>query len=57
MLSASSIDSMLKSKRHNEGKLCSRINKAAADNIITESMTKWAYQVRLEANNERHADD
>jgi len=57
MLFASSIDSMLKSERYNEGKLYSRINKAAADNIITESMSKWAYQVRLEANDERHADD
>ena len=57
MLSASSIDSMLKSKGYKEGKLYSRINKAAADNIITESMSKWAHQVRLEANDERHADD
>ncbi len=57
MLSASSIDSMLKFKGYREGKLYSRINKAAADNIITDSMSKWAHQVRLEANDERHADD
>ena len=57
ILSASSIDSMLKSKRYNEGKLYSRINKATANNIITESMYKWAHQVSLEANDERYADD
>lgn len=57
ILSASSIDSMLKSKKYNEGKLYSRINKAAADNIITESMSQWAHQVRLEVNDERHSDD
>jgi hypothetical protein len=57
MLSASAIDSMLKSKGYKDGKLYSRINKAAEDNIITESMSKWAHQVRLDANDERHADD
>lgn len=57
MLAASAIDSMLKEKGLKEGKLYSRINKAAKNHLITESMAKWAHEVRLDANDERHADD
>lgn len=57
MLAASSIDSMLKDKGYKEGSLNSRINKAASDHLITKEMADWAHEVRLGANEERHADD
>lgn len=56
MLAASSVDSMLKHKGYIEGSLYSRIDKATEDNLITEGMAKWAHQVRLDANDQRHAD-
>ena len=57
MLSASAIDSMLKEKGYKDGSLYSRIEKAAKDHLITEGMAQWAHQIRLEANDQRHADD
>lgn len=57
MLAASSIDAMLKEKGYKDGKLYGRINKAATDHLITSEMAKWAHEVRLDANDERHADD
>ena len=57
MLSASSIDAMLKAKGYKEGSLYKRIEKAAEDHLITSEMAKWAHQVRLGANDERHADE
>ncbi|MCV6004622.1 hypothetical protein OFO99_34830, partial [Escherichia coli] len=30
---------------------------AAKDNLITEDMAKWAHDVRLDANDQRHADE
>jgi len=57
MLAASSIDAMLKEKGYKDGKLYGRINKAATDYLITVEMAKWAHEVRLDANDERHADD
>lgn len=57
MLTASSVDAMLKSKGYKDGGLYARIEKAAKDHLITEDMAKWAHQVRLEANDQRHADD
>ena len=56
MLAASSIDSMLKSNGYDSGSLYSRIDKAAADHLITKDMADWAHDVRLEANGQRHAD-
>lgn len=56
MLCASAVDEMLKLKGYTEGNLYSRINKAAADRLLTEDMANWAHQVRLEANDQRHAD-
>jgi hypothetical protein len=56
MLTASSVDAMLKSKGYVDGSLYSRIDKAAVDHLITEGMAEWAHQVRLDANDERHAD-
>lgn len=56
MLAASSVDAMLKEKGYVDGTLYMRIDKAAADNLITVSMAKWAHRVRLDANDQRHAD-
>jgi len=56
LLCASSIDSMLKIKGYEEGKLYTRINKAAKEHLITDGMSKWAHAVRLDANEQRHAD-
>jgi hypothetical protein len=57
LLSGTAVDSMLKLKGYKDGNLFSRINKAAADHVITEGMSKWAHEVRLEANDQRHADE
>lgn len=56
MLSASAIDAMLKEKEYTNGTLNDRINKAAEDHLITDSMAQWAHEVRLDANVQRHAD-
>lgn len=57
MLAASSVDSMLKIKGYKENSLYSRIEQAAKDHLITVDMAKWAHDVRLDANDQRHADD
>jgi hypothetical protein len=57
MLAASAIDAMLKEKGYKEGSLYSRINTASTDHLITKGMADWAHEVRLDANDERHADD
>lgn len=56
MLSASAVDAMLKEKGLAQGKLYPRIKLAVKNYIITSEMGKWAHQVRLEANDSRHAD-
>lgn len=56
MLAASSVDAMLKEKGLVDGTLFTRIDKAAADHIITKDMATWAHQVRLDANDQRHSD-
>lgn len=57
MLAASAVDAMLKAKGYSEGSLYTRIRKAAEDHTITPEMAEWAHQVRLEANDVRHADE
>jgi hypothetical protein len=57
MLAASAVDAMLKAKCYTDGTLNHRINKAAEDHVITPEMAKWAHQVRLDANEPRHADE
>lgn len=57
MLSASSIDSMLKDKGYKGGSLYSRIDQAAKGHLITQGMSEWVHQIRLEANDQRHADE
>lgn len=57
MLASSSIDAMFKYKGYKSGSLYTRINKAEKDHLITEDMSKWAHQVRLDANEQRHVDE
>ena len=57
MLAASAVDSMLKLKSYKEGNLYARIELAAKEHLITADMAKWAHDVRLDANDQRHADD
>lgn len=53
---ASAVDAMLKLKGFTEGSLHSRIRAAVAQNLMTQSMADWANEVRLAANDQRHAD-
>jgi hypothetical protein len=48
---------MLKQKGYKQGSLYARIEKAANDGLITKEMSLWAHDVRLDANDERHADE
>ncbi len=57
MLAASAVDSMLKEKGLKAGSLYKRIDEAAASHLITSEMAEWAHEVRLEANDQRHADE
>ena len=57
MLSASSVDAMLKAKDYRDGTLYTRINAALGDHLITEEMALWAHEVRLDSNEPRHADE
>ena len=56
MACASALDAMLKNKDYVDGTLYKRIDKAAKDRLITEEMAKWAHQIRLDANEQRHVD-
>lgn len=56
MLAASAVDAMLKAKAYTEGSLYARIDKAVADHVITADVDAWAHEVRLDANDQRHAD-
>ena len=57
MLSASAVDAMLKAKEYTDGSLYTRIKKAADEHLLTPEMAKWADEVRLDANDQRHADE
>src|SRR6266545_5574474 len=56
MLTASAVDAMLKEKGYKDGSLYSRIDQAAKDHLITLEMAEWAHKIRLDANDQRHAD-
>lgn len=56
MLAGSAVDAMLKAKGYTSGSLYSSIEDAAAKHLITREMSLWAHEIRLEANDERHAD-
>lgn len=57
VMSASAIDAMLRIHGYTEGTLFSRIDKAAADHLITQDMAEWAHDVRLDANDIRHVNE
>lgn len=57
MLAASAIDAMLKDKGHKEGTLYSRIKQAQDAGLLTSGMASWAHEIRLSANEPRHADE
>ena len=57
MLAASAVDAMLKSKSYKDGSLYARIDQAVKDHMITQEMARWAHEVRLDANDQRHADE
>jgi uncharacterized protein DUF4145 len=57
MLAASSVDAMLKEKEYRTGSLYHRIEQAVQDNLLTTEMADWAHEVRLDANDQRHADE
>ncbi|OAS04038.1 hypothetical protein AYO08_15600 [Pseudomonas putida] len=57
MLCASAVDAMLKEIGLKQGKLYGRIGQAAAQHLITAEMADWAHEVRLGANDQRHADE
>jgi hypothetical protein len=57
MLAASAVDAMFKSKGYKEGSLYKRIDEAAKNHLITADMAQWAHEVRLDANDQRHADE
>ena len=57
MLSASAIDAMLKEKGYKSGTLYKRIEDARDNGLLTAEMSDWAHEIRLSANEPRHADD
>ncbi|HKS07369.1 MAG TPA: DUF4145 domain-containing protein [Gemmatimonadaceae bacterium] len=57
MLTASAVDAMLKEIGKTKGTLYSRIEAAATEHLITADMATWAHEVRLDANDQRHADE
>lgn len=57
MLAASAVDAMLKQRGYVDGSLYSRIETAASDRVLTNEMASWAHAVRLDANDQRHADE
>jgi hypothetical protein len=57
MLAASAIDAMLKAKGLKNGTLYTRIDEASKTHLITADMSAWAHEVRLDANDQRHADE
>lgn len=57
MLTASAIDAILKDKGYLKGTLFQRIKAASDDGLLTSEMTSWAHEIRLSANEPRHADD
>lgn len=57
MLAASAVDAMLKVKGLSTGSLYKRIDDAAKQHLITAEMAQWAHDVRLDANDQRHADE
>lgn len=56
VMAGSAVDAMLKELGYEKGSVYERIDRALADNKLTEGMAAWAHSVRLGANRPRHAD-
>jgi hypothetical protein len=56
-VSASAVDAMLKEAKYSAGSLYSRIEAAEQAALLTKHMADWAHDIRLDANDERHADE
>jgi hypothetical protein len=56
VMAGSAVDAMLKQKGYEKGSLYERIDKALANNVLTQGMADWAHEVRLGSNRPRHAD-
>jgi hypothetical protein len=56
VMSASAVDAMLKERGYKDGSLYSRLKKAEEQGLLTKDMAAWAHDVRVDANDERHAD-
>jgi hypothetical protein len=56
MTAASAVDAMLKERGYKAGKLFNRIKEAEQAGVLAKDMAQWAHDVRLDANDERHAD-
>ena len=56
MLAASAVDAMLRLKGYKEGSLYSRIEQAVKEHLITPEMERWAHELRLDLNDQRHAE-
>jgi hypothetical protein len=61
MASSTSIDAMLRDVLQDKGAdgdtLYKRIKNAVKENILSEEMSNWAHQVRLNGNEQRHLED
>ena len=57
MLAASSVDAMFKALGYKDGSLYTRIDLAAKSHLITQEMSAWAHEIRLDANDQRHSDE
>jgi hypothetical protein len=57
MLCASAVDAILKDHGLKDGSLYVRIDQAKGKGLVTDGMAKWAHQVRLDGNDQRHADE
>lgn len=57
MLTGSAVDAMLKDKGYKDGTLNAQIDATAKDHLITAEMAAWAHEIRLNANDQRHADE
>ena len=56
MLAASAVEAMLRLKGYKNGSLYGSIEQAVKDHLITPDMERWAHEVRLDINDQRHAD-
>jgi Domain of unknown function (DUF4145) len=56
VLCACSVDALLKEKGYEKGSLNARISQSVDAGLLTTEMGEWAHHVRLEANDQRHAD-